>query len=62
MEVITEDTLCQEATIEIDCRDDGIPDFDLWDAIDQQSKWTQSCEQLSTFQPQIVCATHASAV
>ena len=53
-EVMAEDNLCQEATIEIDCRDDGIPDFDLLDVIDQQSKWTQSCEQLSTLQPPVV--------
>ena len=59
---MAEETLCQEATIEIDCREDGISDFDLLDGIDRQSKWTQSCEQLSTSQPQIACATHARAV
>ena len=51
---MVEDTLCQEATIEIGCLDEGIPDFDLLDEIVQQSsKWMQSCEQLITLQPQI---------
>ena len=53
----------EEATTEIDIQDDCIlPDFDWLDVIDQQSKWTSLCEQRSTLQSQIVCATHACAV
>ena len=50
LEVMAEDTLCEEATIQIDIRDEAIPDFDWLDVIDQRSKLTQSCEQLSTLQ------------
>ena len=56
---MAEDTLREEATIEIDIQDDGISDFAWLNVIDQQSKKIQSREQLSTLQPQIVCATHA---
>ena len=63
LEVMAENTLCEEATTEIDIQDDcTLPDFDCLDVIDQQSKWTPLCEQLSTVQPQIVCATHACVV
>ena len=48
LEVMTENTLCEEATTEIDIWDDCISYFDWLDVSDQQSKWTQSCEQLST--------------
>ena len=52
-DVMVEDILCQEATVEINCLDDGIPNFDLLDKIDQQSStWTQSCEQLIILQIQ----------
>ena len=52
-DVMVEDTLCQETAIEIGCLDEGIPDFDLLDEIDQQSsKWMQSCERLITVQTQ----------
>ena len=59
---MAEGTLCEEATTEIDCQGGGILSFDWLNVIDQQRKWTQSCEQLSTLQPQIVCATCACAV
>ena len=63
IDVMADNTLCQEATVEINCLEDGIPDFDLLDVIDQQSKLAQSCE-LITLQTQIVLsvALHACAV
>jgi len=63
LDVMADNTLCQEATVEINCLEDGIPDFDLLDVIDQKSKLAQSCE-LNTLQTQIVLsvALHACAV
>ena len=48
IDVMADNPLCQEeATVEINCLEDGIPDFDLLDVIDQQSKLAQPCELIT---------------
>ena len=61
LDVMADNTLCEEATVEIKCLEDGIPDFDLLDVIDQKSKLAQSCE-LNTLQTEIVLSVALHAV